>query len=278
MPAAIHIQMATSRKTKTASRRPARTLDPTISRRLEQAGLPQALPRGHNMLPRDVVQRSQRARINEAMAGSVAAKGYAATTVADVTSLAGVSRTTFYEQFRDKEACYLACFEDQIRYLINRVRAVIATQHTPAGQFVQALAAMLDIAAAEPIYAHAFIGQATTVGPNALEALLDHKARIIRLLREIDARVPRGQRERSRLPVEIFEMAMHGMYEFLSTEIRAGRAGRLPQRLPHMCWLWFSALGLPQWAETALASTPAALRKRDWSSSAPAQAGDARKD
>jgi AcrR family transcriptional regulator len=42
------------------------------------------------------------------MVGAVAAKGYAATTVADVLVRARVSRSAFYEQFRDKEDCFLA--------------------------------------------------------------------------------------------------------------------------------------------------------------------------
>ena len=46
-----------------------------------------------------------------AMADSVAAKGYAATTVANVIALAGVSRKTFYEHFSDKEECFLAAYD-----------------------------------------------------------------------------------------------------------------------------------------------------------------------
>jgi AcrR family transcriptional regulator len=46
-----------------------------------------------------------------AIADSVAAKGYAATSVADVIALAGVSRRTFYEHFSDKEECFLAAYD-----------------------------------------------------------------------------------------------------------------------------------------------------------------------
>jgi AcrR family transcriptional regulator len=45
------------------------------------------------------------------MADSVAAKGYPATTVADVIAGAGVSRKTFYEHFHDKEDCFLAAYD-----------------------------------------------------------------------------------------------------------------------------------------------------------------------
>ena len=55
--------------------------------------------------------RSQRGRLICAIADAVAAKGYAATSVADVIALAGVSRKTFYEHFGDKEACFLAAYD-----------------------------------------------------------------------------------------------------------------------------------------------------------------------
>ena len=60
------------------------------------------LPRGPHRLEREVILASQRGRMLEAMAESVAEKGDAATTVADVVGGAGVSRKTCYEHFSDK--------------------------------------------------------------------------------------------------------------------------------------------------------------------------------
>src|SRR6185503_3919211 len=54
--------------------------------------------------------REQRARMLEAVTRAVAAKGFARVTVSDVVGLAGVSRRTFYEEFTDKEDCFLAAF------------------------------------------------------------------------------------------------------------------------------------------------------------------------
>src|SRR3954470_1905995 len=53
---------------------------------------------------------TQRARMLEATARAVASKGYAKTTVADIVALAGVSRTTFYGHFADKEECFLETY------------------------------------------------------------------------------------------------------------------------------------------------------------------------
>ncbi len=58
--------------------------------------------------PRFEVIRNQRERLFGAMFAVVAAKGYAATTVADVVELSGVSRSAFYEHFANKAECLAA--------------------------------------------------------------------------------------------------------------------------------------------------------------------------
>jgi AcrR family transcriptional regulator len=71
----------------------------------------EVLPRPHHSSVREELKASQRGRLICAIADSVAAKGYAETTVADVIALAGVSRRTFYEHFSDKEECFLVAYD-----------------------------------------------------------------------------------------------------------------------------------------------------------------------
>lgn len=94
-----------------ATRRPARPEPP-----------PRALPRGgRHPLTREAVAQSQRARLLDAVGHVVAAKGFKAATVADVIALAGVSRRTFYEQFTDLEACFLAAYQDGMQNLFAAI-------------------------------------------------------------------------------------------------------------------------------------------------------------
>ena len=65
------------------------------------------LPPGRGT-PRDVAERNQRERLFAAMVAMVAKKGYAATTVADLVELSGVSRSAFYQHFESRQACFLA--------------------------------------------------------------------------------------------------------------------------------------------------------------------------
>jgi AcrR family transcriptional regulator len=62
-------------------------------------------------MAREDVAKNQRERLFGAMVAAVATKGYEETTVADVLELSGVSRSAFYEHFRDKEECFLATFD-----------------------------------------------------------------------------------------------------------------------------------------------------------------------
>jgi AcrR family transcriptional regulator len=63
-------------------------------------------------LPAEEVARNQRERLFAAMVAVVAEKGYEATRVADLLELSGVSRSAFYDHFKDKEECLLAALEE----------------------------------------------------------------------------------------------------------------------------------------------------------------------
>jgi AcrR family transcriptional regulator len=71
----------------------------------------EVLPRRPQLSVREELRASQRGRLICAIADSVAGKGYAETSVADVIALAGVSRRTFYEHFKDKEECFIAAYD-----------------------------------------------------------------------------------------------------------------------------------------------------------------------
>jgi AcrR family transcriptional regulator len=69
------------------------------------------LPPGRQVMSPDRRALNQRARLQGAMVAAVAQSGYADTTIKQLVSLAGVSRTTFYRHFADKEQCFLATYD-----------------------------------------------------------------------------------------------------------------------------------------------------------------------
>ena len=64
-----------------------------------------------------------RARIFDAITRAVAEKGYAATTVSDVTARSRISRRTFYENFAGKEDCFLLAYESASQATLRSIAA-----------------------------------------------------------------------------------------------------------------------------------------------------------
>jgi AcrR family transcriptional regulator len=86
------------------------------------------LPSGRHGLPREFVTRSQRARLLEAVLAVVGGEGYATVSVARVARAAGVSSTTFYQHFANKEGCLLAGCDASLGRLLGRLREGIAAE------------------------------------------------------------------------------------------------------------------------------------------------------
>lgn len=74
-----------------------------------------------------VVKTDFRQRLFDALEASIAADGYAKTTIADVVRRARTSRRTFYEHFAGKEECFIALLTEanaqQIRQITGAVDA-----------------------------------------------------------------------------------------------------------------------------------------------------------
>ncbi len=137
-----------------------------------------ALPRGPHNLSREQVEESQRARLLMAMVDAVASKGYASTSVADVLARSGVSRATFYEQFKDKEDCFRAAYETaagQIATMMtNGLRALLAGsgksgRQDPMEMLDRLLAVYLNTLASQPGLARTFLIEVYAAGPKAVE-------------------------------------------------------------------------------------------------------------
>jgi AcrR family transcriptional regulator len=114
---------------------------------------------------------TQRARLLDAMIRVVAERGYVAASVTDVVRLAGVSRSTFYEQFPSKEACFLEGYRAGVDVLVERVReAVHEAPDDWRAQLRAGIAAYLETLASEPVFARAYLLEIHAAGPAALDA------------------------------------------------------------------------------------------------------------
>lgn len=110
------------------------------------------------------------ARLLAGLARAVAAKGYAATTIADIVAEAAVSRRTFYEHFADKPACFMALYER----VSAQGLAVLGDALDPARpwdtQLDDALTAYFEWMAADLSLTRALFIEILALGPAGLAA------------------------------------------------------------------------------------------------------------
>lgn len=205
------------------------------------------LPSGRHRLTRAAVEASQRGRLVVAMASAVAEKGYGATRVADVVERASVSRRTFYEQFANKEACFLAAYGTGVEVVLGRLAA--AAEALPPQDWRARVRAGLEtymqVLAEEPAFATALHVEVLGAGPAALErraatfAFFSARTRrLYDLARESEPRLPP-------LPDELFALHTGGMDELIRDRLRT-----------------HGATGLLDLAEPAVRTTLALLGER----------------
>lgn len=137
----------------------------------QPAALYRRLPHGPSGLGREEVARNQRARIYGAMIESVSQSGYHGTTVAQVIGLAGVSRRAFYEQFPNKEQCFLATYDIVVARSRKRVIDAWQGERGWANRLHASCKALLDEVAESPKGPHLVLVDALGIGPQARERM-----------------------------------------------------------------------------------------------------------
>ena len=116
-------------------------------------------------MDREEVARNQRIRLYGAMIESISQRGYHATTVAHVIGLAGVSRRAFYEQFSNKEQCFLAPYDIVVAGTRKRMLDAWAGERGWANRVHAACKTMLDEVAENPKGPRLVLVDSLGIGP-----------------------------------------------------------------------------------------------------------------
>jgi AcrR family transcriptional regulator len=226
---------------------------------------PNQLPPGRHGLSRAEVEAHQRARIYAAVAATAAEIGYGDTAVEDILSAAGVSRRTFYDQYRNKEEAFLAAFDDGAERLFGMVTAAIGPHESWVDRVEAGLAAFLDTLAAEPTLAHLCVVGVLAAGPKAL-------ARRDAVIKRFEELIREG---RDRLPDDVMvpgiaeETIVGGIHEVVYSRLVRGEAAALPALLPDL----LHAVLLPFLGPEAARDRYLRLTPRGGASSGPAPSG-----
>jgi len=178
---------------------------------------------GRPQLDPAVVRRFQRVRICRAMAEEVRRGSYHATTVGDVVSTAGIARNTFYENFPNKEAVFIAVLEEGFAELTALTRSACEATDAGPGARRAALRAILGWVAEHPALAHCCLLAAPEGGEQAIARKIAAEDEMVDLLC--------GPTENRRTRTGLGEFLCGGVSVVLARMLVADAAVEAPQRL-----------------------------------------------
>jgi AcrR family transcriptional regulator len=172
---------------------------------------------------------SRRDVILAAMIRVVGAKGYKATSVADVIEEAGTSRTTFYKYFSDKHDCFLAAYDMLVERVFGEVVASCNGERPWLERVRGGLATIVELFALDPELARTAVVEVAAAGADARQRHWNAVARFTEFLDP--GRELAGGRE---LPENIALMSAGAVSGLIFDEVLAGRADKLPAMLPDL--------------------------------------------
>jgi len=183
-------------------------------------------------LPRAYAVRSERERVLEAMVRMAAAKGYEATTVADVVEFAGVDGDSFEGMFESKEACFLEAYEAVFDVLLAHMSSAFeaAVDRPWPERISAALGALVGLLSIEAGIARLSMVAVTAAGDDVRARYRSALARFTPFLEEGRQYAGGGEE----LPADTARFAIGGAASMIFDEIRAGRGPELPRILPDL--------------------------------------------
>jgi len=126
----------------------------------------------------ELVSSPKRQRILEGMLEAVGNAGYDSASVRMVLDQTGLYRQAFYDEFADKDVCYLEALE----YGVAKFEVIAAAAAEPAegwrGKLRDGLGAVLDALDADPAIGRALFVEVHAAGPEALKTRAEAMKRV----------------------------------------------------------------------------------------------------
>jgi AcrR family transcriptional regulator len=191
----------------------------------EDRDAPRPLSGGRHSLDPEIVAHNQRERLLGALVTIVARDGYADSKITDIAEDAKVSLRSFYENFPDKEACFLAAYEALDDYIGTQIDAALSRAGDDwAERAATAFATLIGFLAEHQSFARIYLVESFVVGEGLAAAREKAAARLIALLkpgrkaRPVDPELPEG----------IEEGLIGGIFTLLARRVLGGDASQLP--------------------------------------------------
>ena len=193
----------------------------------------EALPHAPKL---ELVNSPKREKILEGMLEAAGAEGYDAASVRTVLGRTGLYRQAFYDNFADKDACYLAALEMGIGRLEALVTRAAASEESWRGKLRAGLGALLDCLDAEPDFGRGVIVEVHAAGPEALARRAEAMKRAADF---ID--LARGESDESESPPQIApEGIVAGIHAIVHSRLSTGATDGFRGLLPE--FMYFAVL------------------------------------
>ena len=189
-------------------------------------------------MPRSEVVRNQRERLFGAVVAVVSEKGYEATTVADLLSVCGVSRSDFYKHFDNKGDCLCAATEALLDRMLGEFALVRqgAEETTPREVFEKLIALVCSEPAAGRVCfveLHGAGAEAEAVADRCFEA-------VAQMVDEVRLEQPHDQEKSP----DLVRVLMGGLRKVIHTRLYRGQEGELIGLAPEL-WRWLEQVKPP---------------------------------
>lgn len=162
---------------------------------------------------------AHRQRLFDGMARSVAAKGYGASTIADIVREASVSRRTFYEHFATKADCLIALYEAASHNALKVLRASIDPTRSWQTQVEQAMEAYLGCLASNPVLMRTLFVEILGLGAPGLAA----RRRVNQEMADFMLKVINAREGRSVMTADMAMAVVGGVNELVLQAIEQNR-------------------------------------------------------
>ncbi|HEY5815371.1 MAG TPA: TetR/AcrR family transcriptional regulator [Solirubrobacterales bacterium] len=185
------------------------------------------LPPGRHGLPRVFVAENQRERLLNGVVEAVAEHGWNATTIAQITAAAKISRRTFYEYFEGKQECFLAAYEMIEAHVLDSMLVAPGADEPWPDRVRARLAALLDVLSRDAAVSRCFLIEPLAAGGEV--------AARYREAMQLLAGALRPEPLPTELNMEVRDQALiGGIATLIVRRLNSAGAARLPELLPDL--------------------------------------------
>jgi AcrR family transcriptional regulator len=191
-------------------------------------------------IPRDEVERNHRERLFGAMVAVVGENGYEGMSVGELAARAGVSRSTIYEYFQDREDCFHATFDALLTAAMERIDSAYDGDGPWDERLRSVLEAVVEIVVEQPAAARLCLLEAYAAGPEAAARREQAATTLEALARGGMDRSP----ERADMPPAVVRAIVGGLRTLIQRRLRSGEEGQLPDMIDEL-WQWVLSYRTP---------------------------------